>query len=145
LICCSSCSCCSWGGHINQNTTLLSNFTMLSAYCIAPLHSALPGSFSRQPCPAAFSGSLARQPCPAALPGSLARQPCPAALPGSLARQPCPEALPGSLARQPCPAALPGSLFTAVGRHASLQKSEHFEPARVRKLNENSSLYRHRD
>jgi hypothetical protein len=77
LLCC--CSCCSWGRHINQNTALLYNFTMLSAYCtqgvIAPyaLHAALPGS----PCPAA----LARQP----LPGSLARQP----LPGSLAQQPC--------------------------------------------------------
>jgi hypothetical protein len=57
------------------NTALLSNFTMLSAYCTIA------------------SGSLARQPCPAALPGSLARQPCPAALPGSLARQPCPAAL----------------------------------------------------
>jgi hypothetical protein len=84
LLCC--CSCCSWGRHINQNTALLYNFTMLSAYCtqgvIAPLHAALPGS----PCPTA----LARQP----LPGS----PCPAAL----ARQPCPAAL----ARQPCPTAL---------------------------------------
>jgi hypothetical protein len=59
-----------------QNTALLPNFTMLSAYC----------SLARQPCPAALPGSLARQPCPAALPGSLARQPSPAALPGSLAR-----------------------------------------------------------
>jgi hypothetical protein len=89
----SSCSC----GHINQNAALFSNFTMLSAYCIA----ALPGSLA--------PGSLARQPCPAALPGSLARQLCPAALPDSLARQPCPAALPGSLTRQPCPATLPGS------------------------------------
>jgi hypothetical protein len=85
--CSSSSSSSSWGGHINQNTALLSNFTMLSAYCTIACSSA------RQPCPAALPGSPARQPCPAALPGSLARQPCPAALPGSLARQPCPAAL----------------------------------------------------
>jgi hypothetical protein len=81
---------------IAQNTALLSNFTMLSAYCTIAC------TFARQPCSAALPGSLARQPCPAALPGSLARQPCPAALPSSLARQPGPAALPGSLARQPC-------------------------------------------
>jgi hypothetical protein len=75
---------------IAQNTALLSNYTMLSAYCTIAC---------------TFAGSLARQPCPAALPGRLAQQPCPAALPGSLARQPCPAALPGSL----CPSALPGS------------------------------------
>jgi hypothetical protein len=125
---------------LGQNTALLSNFTMLSAYCTIarqPCPAALPGSLARQPCPAALPGSLARQLCPAALPGSqipntaqntallstftmlsayctiactLAMQPCPAAFPGSLTRQPCPAALPGSLARQPCPAALPGSL-----------------------------------
>jgi hypothetical protein len=49
----SSCSC----GHINQNSALFSNFTMLSAYCTIAL----------QPCPAALPGSLARQLCPAAL------------------------------------------------------------------------------
>jgi hypothetical protein len=76
--CCSSCSC----GHINQNTALLSNFTMLSAFCTTAC------SLARQPFP--------RQPCPAALPGSLARQPCPAALPGSFARQACSAALHGS-------------------------------------------------
>jgi hypothetical protein len=107
---------------LGQNTALLSNFTMLSAYC----------TIARQPCPAALPGSFARQPCleakyqiqlkilhyclhspcfqhiaplHAPLPCSLARQPFPAALPGSLARQPCPAALPGSLARQPCPPA----------------------------------------
>jgi hypothetical protein len=89
---------------IAQNTALLSNFTMLPAYCTIAY------TFARQSCPAALPGSLARQPCPAALPGSLARQPCPAALPGSLVLQPCPAALPGSLARQPCPAALTASL-----------------------------------
>jgi hypothetical protein len=76
LLCC-SCSV------ISQNTAILYNFTMLSAYCTIPC------SLARQPCPAALLGSLSQQPCPAALPGSLARQPCPAALPGSLARQPC--------------------------------------------------------
>jgi hypothetical protein len=50
LLCC----CSSWHGHINQNTALLSNFTMLSAYF----------------CTIAYS--LARQPC-ARLPGSLVR------------------------------------------------------------------------
>jgi hypothetical protein len=34
---------------INQNTALLSNFTMLSA--IAPLHAALANSLARQLCP----------------------------------------------------------------------------------------------
>jgi hypothetical protein len=85
---------------------LLSNFTMLLAYCTIAC---------------TFAKGAGQQPCPAALPGSLARQPCPAALPGSLARQPCPPALPASLARQPCPPALPGSLascFTAAGMHA---------------------------
>jgi hypothetical protein len=48
-----------------QNTALLSNFTMLLAYCT-------------------IACSLAMQPCPAALPGSLARQPCPPALQKSL-------------------------------------------------------------
>jgi hypothetical protein len=78
---------------IAQNTALLSNFTMLSAYCTIAC------TFAWQQWPAALPGSLARQPCPAALPGSLARQPCPAAMHGSLARQPCPAALLGSLAR----------------------------------------------
>jgi hypothetical protein len=41
-----------------QNTALLSNFTMLSAYCT-------------------IACTLAMQPCPAALPGSLAQKPCP--------------------------------------------------------------------
>jgi hypothetical protein len=50
---------------LNQNTALLSNFTMLSAY---------------------YTICIARQLGPAALPGSLARQPCPVALPGSLVR-----------------------------------------------------------
>jgi hypothetical protein len=77
---------------IAQNTALLSNFTMLSAYCTIAC------TFARQPCPAALPGSLARQPCPAALPGRLARQPCTVAF----AWQPCPVALPASLARQPC-------------------------------------------
>jgi hypothetical protein len=102
---------------IAQNTALLSNFTMLSAYCTIaftyarlPCPTALPDRLARPPCPAALPGSLARQPCPAALPGSLAWQPCPAALPSSLARQPCPAALPCSLALQPCQAAMPGSL-----------------------------------
>jgi hypothetical protein len=54
---------------LNQNTALLSNFTMHVRCTLA-----------QQPCPAALPGSHARQPCPAALPGSLARQPCPAAL-----------------------------------------------------------------
>jgi hypothetical protein len=96
-----------------QNTALLSNFTMLLAYCTIACSLAMqpcPGSFARQPCPASLPSSLARQPCTVALHGSLARQPCPAALTGSLARQPCPAALTSSLARQPCPAALPGSL-----------------------------------
>jgi hypothetical protein len=99
----SSCSCscsCSSCGHINQNTALLSNLTMLSAYCTIEY------SLARQPYPATLPGSLARQPCTAALPGNHARQPCPATMHGSLARQPCPAALPGSLAQQPCPAAL---------------------------------------
>jgi hypothetical protein len=61
----------------NQNTVLLSNFAMLSAYF----------------CTIAYS--LARQPC-ARLPGSLARA-CPAAL-RALARQPCAR-FPGSLVR----------------------------------------------
>jgi hypothetical protein len=117
LLCCSCCSCSC--GHITQNSPLLSNFTMLSAYytiactlAMQPCPSALPGSLALQPCLAALTGSLARQPCPVALPGSLVRQPCPKALPGSLARQPCPAALPCSLARalQPCPAVFPGSL-----------------------------------
>jgi hypothetical protein len=89
---------------IAQNTALLSNFTMLSAYCTIAC------TLAMHPCPAALPGSLARQSCPAALPGSLARQPCPAALLGSLARQPCPAVLPGSIARQSCPAALQKSL-----------------------------------
>jgi hypothetical protein len=72
---------------IAQNTALLSNFTMLSAYCTIAC------TFARQPCPAALPGSLARQTCPAALHGSL----CLAALPGSLACQPCPPALQKSL------------------------------------------------
>jgi hypothetical protein len=83
-------------------------------------------------CTIAFS--FARQLFPAALPGSLFRQPCPAALPGSLARQPGPAALPGSLARQPCPAALPGM-------HHCKKVNTLNRAARVRKLNENSSLY----
>jgi hypothetical protein len=74
LCCCSSCSC----GHINQNTELFSNFTMLSAYC----------TIAMQPC-------LARQPYPAALPGNLVDL---VALHGSLARQCCTASLPGSLA-----------------------------------------------
>jgi hypothetical protein len=92
-----------------SNTALLSNFTMLLAYCTIAC------TLAMQPCPAAFPGSLARQPCPSALPGSLARQPCPAALPGSLAWQPCPAALPGSLAEKFA------SCFTAVGQHACMQ------------------------
>jgi hypothetical protein len=89
---------------IAQNTALLSNFTMLSAYCTVTC------SLARQPCQQALPGSLARQPCAAALPGNLARQYCQAAFFGSLARQPCSAALLGSLARQPCSAALFGSL-----------------------------------
>jgi hypothetical protein len=65
---------------IAQNTALLSNFTMLSAYCTIAC------TFARQPCPAALPGSLARQPCPAALPSSLARQPCPADSPVRLTK-----------------------------------------------------------
>jgi hypothetical protein len=56
LLCCSCCSCSC--GHITQNTALLSNFTMLSAYCT-------------------IACTLAMQPCLAALP----RQPCPAVRP----------------------------------------------------------------
>jgi hypothetical protein len=103
--CCCCCSC----RPINQNTALLFNFTMLSAYCtiaLHPCHAPLPGSHSRQPFPAALRGSHSWQPCPAAIPGSLARQPFPAALPGNLVRLLCLAALPCSLARQPCPAAL---------------------------------------
>jgi hypothetical protein len=44
-----------------QNTALLSNFTMLLAYCTIAMH----------PCPAALPGNLARQPCPPALQKSL--------------------------------------------------------------------------
>jgi hypothetical protein len=44
-----------------QNTALLSNFTMLSAYCM-------------QPCPVALPASLARKPYPPALPASLAEK-----------------------------------------------------------------------
>jgi hypothetical protein len=69
LLLLSSCSSC---GHINQNTALLSNFTMLSAYCTISC------TFAPQPC-------LATLPGPAAFPGSFARQPCSAALPGSFA------------------------------------------------------------
>jgi hypothetical protein len=64
LLLLSSCSSC---GHINQNTALLSNFTMLSAYCTISC------TFAPQPCPATLPG-------PAAFPGSFARQPCSAAL-----------------------------------------------------------------
>jgi hypothetical protein len=92
------CFCSSWGD-ISQNTALLSNFTMLSAYCTIAC------SLARPPCPAALPDCLARQPCLAALPGSLARQPCPAALPGSPAR---------SLARQSCRNIT--SLITGRGR-----------------------------
>jgi hypothetical protein len=96
---------------IAQNTALLSNFTMLSAYCT------IASTFARQYCPAALPGSLARQPCPAALSCSLVRQPCPAALtaslPGSFAWQPCP----GSLTRQPCSAVRPiSTAFDALAR-----------------------------
>jgi hypothetical protein len=101
LLCC-CCSCCSSSSsswNITQNTALLSNFTMLSAYCtmactLALLYrpqagDILPNSLTRKPCPAALPGSLSRQPCLAALPCSLARQSFPAALiawqPGSLA------------------------------------------------------------
>jgi hypothetical protein len=38
---------------------------------IAPLHSALPGSLARQPCPAALPRRLAPQPCPSASQKSL--------------------------------------------------------------------------
>jgi hypothetical protein len=58
LLCCCSCSC--WHGHINQNTALLSNFTMVSAYFCTIAY-----SLARQPCarlPAALR-ALARQPC----------------------------------------------------------------------------------
>jgi hypothetical protein len=105
-----------WEYVISQNTALLSNSTMLSAYCMIIVCSmqlcpaALPGSFARKLCLAALPDSFARQLYPAALPGSFARQLCLAALPGSFARQLCPAALPGSFARQPCPSALPGSL-----------------------------------
>jgi hypothetical protein len=51
-----------------QNTALLSNFTMLLAYCT-------------------IACTLAMQPCLTALPDSLARQSCPAVLPGSLAEK----------------------------------------------------------
>jgi hypothetical protein len=78
LLSCCSCSC----GHITQNTALLSNFTMLSAYYTNAC------TLAMQPCPSALPGSLAQQPCSAALPGSLAWRLCPAALPGSLVRQP---------------------------------------------------------
>jgi hypothetical protein len=118
---------------IAQNTALLSNFTMLSAYCSIACTLAM----HMQPCHAALPGNLARQPCPEALPGRLARQDCLAGLPGRLARQPCPAAkyqiqlkilhycpispcfqhiaplhapLPFSLARQPCPPALQKNL-----------------------------------
>jgi hypothetical protein len=71
--CCCSCSC----GHITQNTALLSNFTMLSAYCTVAC------TLARQPCMAALP--LAALP-PAALPPAAlppAAPPCLAALPGS--------------------------------------------------------------
>jgi hypothetical protein len=68
---------------IAQDTAILSNFTMLLAYCTIAC------TFARQPCPAALPGSLAWQTWPADLPVRLARQPCPPALPSNLARQPC--------------------------------------------------------
>jgi hypothetical protein len=62
LLCC-SCSC--WHGHINQNTALLTNFTMLSAYFCTIAYSLAPAFL-------AALRTLARQPC-SRLPGSLAR------------------------------------------------------------------------
>jgi hypothetical protein len=61
---------------------LLSNYTMLFAYCtiactLAQHPASLAGSLARLPCSAALAGSLARQSCSAALLGSLALQPCP--------------------------------------------------------------------
>jgi hypothetical protein len=54
LLCCCCCCCCScWNGHINQNTALLSNFTMLSAYFCTIVY-----SLACQPC-ARLLGSLA--------------------------------------------------------------------------------------
>jgi hypothetical protein len=51
-------------GRICSEYCILTNFTMLSAYC--NIASLFPGSLSRQPFPAVLPLSLAPQPCPAA-------------------------------------------------------------------------------